>query len=995
MNSQTNLEKLQNILRQIFQFDSADLDFGVYRILNLKREQIENFLKKDLPKAVSAELEKGALAEQSLAAKELKEVIKQVKDNLGEDAIDPDGNLAESFHKVKIGKRYLELREKAVGASSREALEALIFNHLYTFFNRYYDNGDFMSKRRYSKREKYAVPYNGEEVYLHWANSDQYYVKTGEYFTEYSFISTGIKIHFKLQNVDVEQDNKKGNTRFFIPITKEASFDAKEKLILIPFEYRPLTKQEDIKFGKTNLQDSIIADALEAIPKHFKKEKEALAALLADRHKSANGKLVNHLEHHLRRYTRRNTYDFFIHKDLKGFLEKELDFYIKNEVLNVDELEALGKGHAESWFQIMRTIKVISRTIIALLAQIENFQKMLWLKKKFVVDTNYCMTLDWVPEEFYPEIAKNDAQRDEWVRLFAINEVEKDLTGAVDYSEPLTVEFLKANPFLVLDTTFFSREFKDRLLASLDDIDGKCNGLLVQGENFQALNILKETYLDSVQCIYIDPPYNTDASAILYKNDYKDSSWLTLMENRLRLAHSLIKPKGIICVAIDDEEVAALRFVLSRVFKKEIGIVAVRSNPAGRKTKGRLAPAHEYALFFGKTDDAIPASLPKTEKSLARFPKEDERGRFAWANFIRSGTNDRREDRPKLYYPIFVHINNTIRIPKMKWDAQALEYILLENPTKEEVAVYPIGMKGGKMIEKNWQRGHHRVANELKEFRVRRKADGEISIDFKTRMDEGSLPTTWWDNKLYASANYGAAELKDLFGEKTFDFSKSKRLVEDCLRTSNLRYISNVVLDFFAGSGTTAHATIELNRDDKGNRKYLMAEIGDCFYTVLKPRIKKVVYSKDWKEGKPASRNGISQMFKYISLESYEDALNNISFRLPKGQKTLKFDDYLINYMLTFETKESETFLNVEKLASPFSYKLVLTEDQEKKETPVDLPETFNYLLGLHVKTRKAYNTRTYNIWSTGERSTAGRSRSYGEIPKTGARRTWRGTRNS
>ncbi len=169
----------------------------------------------------------------------------------------------------------------------------------------------------------------------------------------------------------------------------------------------------------------------------------------------------------------------------------------------------------------------------------------------------------------------------------------------------------------------------------------------------------------------------------------------------------------------------------------------------------------------------------------------------------------------------------------------------------------------------------------------------------------------------------------------------------------------NCVLDFFAGSGTTGHAVINLNREDGRARKYILVEMGEYFDSVLKPRILKVIYSKDWKDGKPVSREGTSHAFKYLKLESYEDALNNISFTQKKeGQEALKLygDDYLLRYMLDFETRGSETLLNVEKLSAPFRYTLRLRDGGETREVPVDLPETFSYLLGLRVRARRVYH---------------------------------------
>src|SRR5215471_4072376 len=152
------LEKFQDLLRELFQFDYVDLDFGIYRIMNHKRDVIEWFITQDLPKAVATELERGTLAEQSQAVKELQDVASQIKATLGADALDADGNLVATYHGTPLGKKYLSLHAKAVGARGSEVIEAGIYNHLYAFFSRYYQDGDFISKRRYSKRERYSIP---------------------------------------------------------------------------------------------------------------------------------------------------------------------------------------------------------------------------------------------------------------------------------------------------------------------------------------------------------------------------------------------------------------------------------------------------------------------------------------------------------------------------------------------------------------------------------------------------------------------------------------------------------------------------------------------------------------------------------------------------------------------------------------------------------------------------------------------------------------------
>jgi len=183
--------------------------------------------------------------------------------------------------------------------------------------------------------------------------------------------------------------------------------------------------------------------------------------------------------------------------------------------------------------------------------------------------------------------------------------------------------------------------------------------------------------------------------------------------------------------------------------------------------------------------------------------------------------------------------------------------------------------------------------------------------------------------------------------------------------------LNSIILDYFAGSGTTGHAVINLNREDGGRRRFILVEMADYFDTVLLPRIKKVTFTPEWKDGKPkrmataeeAERS--PRIVKVIRLESYEDTLNNIEFDETSGQQAMRFEDYLLRYMLRWETRHSETLLNVQKLSKPFSYSLRIHRDGETGLQSVDLPETFNYLLGLDVQTRNVYddNGRRYLVY--------------------------------
>lgn len=976
----TPREKFQVLLKKLFQFDNADLDFGIYRIMNHKRAVIERFIDEDLIKGLDQELSRGAHAEQADLARQLAEATAKIRENFGDDALDAEGNLLKG-QDLQLGKDYLALRARAGGAKSSPELEAEIFNHLYAFFSRYYDDGDFMSLRRYSRRDKYAIPYNGEEVHLHWANADQYYIKTGENFTDYSYKHGGWTVHFNLRDANVEQNNVKGAKRFFIPRIADIELDAKARSLAIPFEYRPLNADEEIRYGKGGKegddeggngkakakrkkgQEGILADAVAAIQQAARKNPDALAALLHEKRKDTDGDLVTLLDHHLRAYTRSNSTDFFIHKDLQGFLERELDFYLKNEVLNLDELEAGGESRSETWFQTLRAIKTIGRQIITFVAQIENFQKRLFEKRKFVTEAHYCVTLDRVSEELYPEIAKNKAQIEEWKRLFHIHEVAGDM-HTLGFKEPVKPEFLKANPFLVLDTKHFPSQFRDRLLADKAFVSGTVgldealDGLLVQSENYQALRFLETLYANSLQCIYIDPPYNTDAGPILYKNGYRSATWLTLIENRLAEAKRFLKDDGILCVTIDDYQVHELAFLLDRLFDRsnQLGTAVIRNNPSGRSTVEGISISHEYAFFYRKTEAARLARLPRSEKQLERFSTE-EGVHVDWRNFRKDGgLVTHRAARPKQFYPIYVNAEKkTFRIPNLSWDENERKWNVHEKPGKQETEVWPIDERGKERV---WSLNHVSARENIADLEIRIGKKGDVQMFRRHIPSDGVLPRSLWDKKTYAAREYGSAALTDLFGESSvFSFAKSPFAVQDCIWVAGLSEESGGrVLDFFAGSGTTGHAVISLNREDDGERSYTLVEMGEYFETVLKPRLQKVIYSKDWKDGKPVSRQGSSHAFKYLRLESYEDSLDNITFETEHSQGLLELDDYVLSYMLDFETKSSETLLNVAKLDSPFDYKL----HRHGRDEPlaVDLPETFNYLIGLHVATRRVYESK-------------------------------------
>ncbi len=933
-----NIDRFRNLLSELFMFDRADLDFGIYRIINTKRADITRFLDEELLPQVRTELDKVGVADRSVQEAELRKLEKQLADA----GVSPDAS-----------PRVVELRAQLAKSADLEGVEDDVFSHLADFFARYYKEGDFISLRRY-KKGVYALPYEGEEVKLHWANADQFYIKSSEYFRNYAFrLEDGRTVHFKLVAADTEQNNNKAlkGERVFV-LAEDTPVHEQDGELVIRFEYQPNPQKRKQTELNTNaaqrvLEDEATAAWVESLGRKEPTEKNAERTML---------------ERRIGDYAARNTFDYFIHRDLRGFLRRELSFYIKNEVMRLDDLEEADVPRVEQYLGVIRAIRGVGHKIIDMLAHLEDFQKRLWLKKKFVVETNYCITLDRISEGFYEEIAANDAQRQEWVRLFSIDSIAGNLVEP-GYSVPLTVGFLQANPSLVLDTAFFNNSFKSRLLATFADLDDQLDGVLVHSENFQALNLIQERYRGHLQGIYIDPPYNAEASRILYKNEFEHATWLSLIIDRLLLSKILLRPNAMLCITIDDNELHRLLALMADFWGEDnhLATVPIRNNPSGRATVTGFSVNHEYGLFYsnrpGKADIG---RLEHTDEQLTRYGEADDRGenvrKFEWVNLRKSSAGSNRDDRPKQFFPIWYNAQTgELRVPIMEWVKAEGKWELLEERSEGEVEILPINDQD---IEKVWQVGYDTARASVGEYKVEIDK-GRHEVKAKKYVNElGVLPRTWWDDPAYSARDSGTAAIRDFFGDKQqFLFPKALKAVMDCLLILKTESDS-VVLDYFAGSATTAHAIIALNREDNGNRKYILVEMGEYFDAVTKPRIQKVVYSRHWRNGKPVTRRGSSHMFKYIRLESYEDTLNNLELRRTPEQQTLLDmpearalrEDYLLHYM--FDSESGDTLLDIDGFAEPFSYQLKIASGSvnETHSTNIDLVETFNYLLGLRVQ---------------------------------------------
>jgi len=928
--------QLKILLRDLFQFDSADLDFGIYRIMNKKRDEIERFIEEDLIDVVEAGFGEYSESKGANLKDEVEAIKAEIHENLGEDALDDSGEINQIYVTTpfakKLAVRYDKMRTAMKDSDMSDQHEAEIFSHIHQFFSRYYDNGDFMSLRRYSQKEKYAIPYNGEEVVLHWANKDQYYIKTGENFKNYSFKIGEYTVEFLIREAEGTTNNNKAEKRFFVLVSNEPEYDAENKQLTIFFEYRGLSKDEEKEYGTRNVQEVIITGMKDDIPLQVQDSglKGALNKVV-DKSKDTE-KTV--LEKHLRAYTKKNTTDYFIHKDLEGFLTQELDFYIKNEVFHLDDLGTENEVGVEQYVSRVKVMKSICLKVIDFLAQIEDFQKMLFEKKKFIMRTDYCMTLDNVPEKLYAEILGNEAQLGEWNFLYGAGE-EKQATIGSFGSEGIDEAYLREHPYLVVDTKFFNQEFNDRLLASFNDIDEATGGLMINSENWQTLNLIQEKFKEKVKCIYIDPPFNTGNDEFIYKDNYQHSNWITMMENRLLLSKELLNESGLIYSSIDDIEASLLKSLLENVFGQTnfISQLVWKKKAGGGSDARYYAADHEYMILFSK-------DISKQEKYFTGITDNLRSGyKYKDDNFEKLGLYKRKNlhqtgidtDRPNLMYSIECPDGTKIYPPTI-WRWEKARFLKELNEGKIDFI---------KNRREEWQVFTKMYLYDEKgeEYKIKPRS---ILLDIALTRD-------------------GNTELKKLFNLNPFDYPKPVNLIKYILSINSIK--SDIIFDFFAGSGTTAHAVLNLNKEDNGNRKYILVEMGDYFDTVTKPRIQKVMYSDKWKDGNPQSTDGISHIFKYQTLEQYEDTLNNIEFtEAGTVQRTLiDMEGYFLRYMLDFETRDNPCRFNVVKLDHPFSYTLKITEGSELKEQTIDLVETFNYLLGLHVRQIRTFtNNSTY-----------------------------------
>lgn len=939
------------LMTELFQLDEAEaLDFGLYRVIRRHNREVHAFLGEIVADKESKALQGGRLAELLDAAFEtlgheaqaddkfrLKDLEQQLglKPGMTQDQREAALAQAEGFPAIKgLVAEYRSRTETQVSQQTVQQDRAEVLNRLYQFFSRHYQDGDFIVERRYGKGGARYVKSTGEDTEFHWATEDMYYIKSGDIFTDFPVrLANGQQILFTVDPESLQA------TRSALKPNDKAHYelDAATKdgeIIKVRLKY--------LKGAQTEKQKDEIVTAVQKVGAGGTAESGA------------------DIRRWLGRFMARNQSDFFIHKRLKEALSEDLDIFLKAEVLDVDQLLAGANQQTDLPKRVMKVARIVREVgghIINFLAALEDFQKALWEKKKLVFETRYVITLDrleryapaWLAQNIEAIIKK---QRAEWKDLglgdyakatACIRKTKGDLATAA------TEQYLP----LPIDTRNFDAAFKWSMLEAVTAVvglDDALDGLAIQSDNWQALNVLQQKYDRKIQALYADPPYNTDAGPIDYKNGYRKGSWAALIYDRFVLSRNLLQLDGIACATIDDYQQRELHTIMEMIFgvDNRVGTVAIRANPRGRPTKTGLAVAHEYAIFFRNDPSSVLDKVERTAKQQERYKESDEQGVFEWMNFRRQGSNSDRSARWRLYYPIFL-TETSLRIPKITWNEAHKEWELHEKPKHGEVVVYPIDEDGN---QKTWRWKHDEVTANPDEFQVKDDRSDRRWVYFKYRPNQkGVQATTVWSDARHSATEYGTAIVKKLFGKSAFSYPKSFLAVQDCLKVSGLRDDEGWCIDIFAGSGTTAHAVMVMNADDGGKRKFILVETNKYFDSVTLNRVKKVGASLDWKDGSAEAVNGSGVFVRVQSLEQYDDTLESLDAEINEGNSgELLFQDpaFALRYRLN---KTSRTlYCGVDRFTSPFGYQLKRAEGGgEAQSYEVDLVESIPYLLGMDI----------------------------------------------
>lgn len=450
------------------------------------------------------------------------------------------------------------------------------------------------------------------------------------------------------------------------------------------------------------------------------------------------------------------------------------------------------------------------------------------------------------------------------------------------------------------------------------------DNLIIKGNNLLALHSLKKRFAGKVKLIYIDPPYNTGNDEFKYNDAFNHSTWLTFMRNRLEVAKEFLREDGVIFISCDDNEQAYLKTLIDEVFKKEnfVSCLVWKSNPRGRAMDKFFATTKEYILVYAKNITQIDISMKAIEdtKKIEKYKNKDDISLYKKGYPLHNGTRDFHiNNRPNLAYSIYYNLDTkdaVVRDEKMK-DKKDLYYID-ENYVDKELE------------KKGYIRIIPKVNNQTKRRRVWRWGTKKFLRDYKTELlfvrensgyyiyqkdrlsRKGEKHEKYKDIIEGIRTDEGGLEIQELLGKKSFTFPKPSKLLKYLFSVVDTKKDS-IIMDFFSGSGTTAQAVLELNKEDGGNRQFILCEQLDYVDTVTVPRVKKVIQKLDGGD------------FVYLELMKWNEKWTEEIKKAKSGKELERIWDELKNAAFLSYKVEPE---KVSKYKKEFS-ELTLVQQKE------------------------------------------------------------------
>jgi len=728
-----------------------------------------------------------------------------------------------------------------------------MFEKLYFFFSRYFNQtGSIYFNYTPLYQNIYDKVYDpNRDVILFWKTHMLYYVKSEAIYKSMKIEIDGLNFFFDASQIENKKNNERRNLIF--EFNKVGGIDKKVALIF------------NVNYSK-NGRVTKIDEILKALKKEdFKNVTEEI------------------LEQSFSIFKKQSEVDFFINKNAKEFLKEQFDLflyqYMFKEVNQFDEKR----------IKELQSLKEIAYNIISFISQFEDELVKIWNKPKFPLNSNYVITLDRLPKELVEKLIKHPGIKEqiaEWKELGLVKDIFKPKDIIAVQTSLDGKEFLKKEcRFLPVDTKYF-KDLELEILSLFDNLDDSLDGTLIHSENYQALNTLKRKYRGAVKTIYIDPPFNLDSSdQFLYRTNYKDANWATLLENRISIAKDFLSEDGSIFVRCDYNGNYIVRFLLDTILGKENfrnEIVLRRAE----ETKGDLNKQFRDMKSMTVNYDNI---YWYSNNFFTRFtkiikPTTDNQKAAHWHSFWKSF------DRKNMRYEI-----QGVSLEKGQWMWERNRASTAIENYKEYLKV---SKTTNETLEEYWLRDG---AN--REF-IKKEGDGISSIKYWIPPREFVLAdTNWLDIKGYSNTTDFKTENSELLLKRIF---------------SNINQEGNLVFDFFMGSSTTQAVAQKLGR------KWLGVEMGEHFFTVVLPRMKKVIAGVQSGISKETDYKG-GGFFKYYSLEQYEDTLQKVSYKedallifnenkTPYEQYIFMRDDKLTNKAVKINAKDKTVQVTLNKL---------------------------------------------------------------------------------